>query len=326
MNLFDSQTGKLKSKGSYGDIKNCNNSELKKALVQFWVAQFKDFRNTVNETKAKNQKKEEIEELAEFVLYNAINKLTKTQPQLVKEYLELSGLDGIDDAFTIEVGGNFRSTIHLKGCDVIVTLNEDNLKDAEQDINIVLGGVGRYSGIEGQIESAVTKLKTEKYTKKIQDTLNKLGLQDYLNKNDSVYFLDPQTEDIIFTCWKQNPNNYSKDNLIACRVKAGQPLHNNQDISYNNLPDFDKLKVIAVSTISGSSGRAWGTSDEIITYNPTIDDKLKTALGVHGKDSSNYAGPGNGQSVTVQNNVPDNLAKLGLTVREVYHSEYDSSD
>ena len=55
--------------------------------------------------------------------------------------------------------------------------------------------------------------------------------------------------------------------------------------------------------------------------------KIKQALGIASKESNNWAGSGNGSSVKISNDGIDAaLVKQGLTAKQVYHSEYDSSD
>jgi hypothetical protein len=204
------------------------------------------------------------------------------EPKLVQDYLTLAGLDGLDDGVTLTIDGNkhynFKGYIEVKGYNAVRSLSADELRDAEQDIMLLVNPIKRL------MESAIIELKVVKYEEKIKDTLNKKGLDEFTNSGDHVYFLDPQTNNLIFTCRKEDPNNYSRKNLIACEVQAGQELHTAKDIPYEDLPDLDKLKIIAASTTSGSSGRCWGTSDTTITYDPKLSDKIKDVLGIYGKN------------------------------------------
>ena len=63
--IFDSSTGLLVNRGTYGKIKVCSDEDLQKALKAFWRKQFAD---TIN-----NQPKDLIDHVAAQKFYNALN-------------------------------------------------------------------------------------------------------------------------------------------------------------------------------------------------------------------------------------------------------------
>jgi len=326
--IFDQNTGKLKARGTYGDIKNCTNVKLRTALKKLWVAQFNDWIPTTDEANQTRNELEEIAQGAEFIIHQVIIKLNKNYPDLVYDYLHLTNLTGLDEAIEYTVDKNaHHCVLRFAGTNTGCRLTRDEIENADKVF------------IDSLVEDIADILKSTCKILTVRiDTLNcSTAIETYMNSLNltssdfgTLYVLDKAKGNIITIRQTQNVNDASLP-PVSWKAFIYERVDNSvdeQQLAYKDLPDFNKVDILAADIVRSSGGRSWGWTTADIYYNHNMPDAVKKGIGITEQDESDYIGAGNGHSITAHANkdIPPKLAAIGLTDVEEHHYEHDSSD
>lgn len=342
--IFDTSSGLLKSRGTYGKIKDCQDIDLQRALKKLWAAQYVD-NITTKELQAKRDaqadaqakaiadakaKKAEADAIAEAerkalevenqIIANnckeeAIDQIKQENPDLVNAYRSITGID-ISDA--VEVIAKCRFGSNRVSFEVKATDSSNYYDFSKADVENI-SYLAKYiiKVLENNMRVKIETKITETYS----NLISKLGLTD--NDWTRLYFLD-KTTDQIYRYGHWDGEGRDKNKLVIF-VEDGNSIHVS-DINYQNMPDINNLDLIVIDNlISYSSGRCWSDSTVNTYYKPTVDKSLLKKCGVC---FIPYTGGFNKPSMTLisGDQIPEKLKVLGFTKGEQTNFVYDSSD
>lgn len=190
--IFDPQTGKLKHKGTYGDIKNSNLSfNIVKALKKFWSMQFVDFLPTVDEVNTKAKKVSDAQtlwaadkEMAKKVFPLIDHDLYK---KTIEEYVHLNeyGIEPFRNPFTSKY--KLSCIDHSKPLLKEPVIDEGEWREGPANSSIGVANIGAVVGIR-LFKNHFARMDSKKSVQDNADYVNEI-IQDYYNElnKDSKY-------------------------------------------------------------------------------------------------------------------------------------------
>lgn len=330
-NLTDlfNKDGLLRSRGTYGKIKDCADTELQKALKKLWAAQYVDSLTTKEiqakkdaeakaqaeadaKIRAEHQAKQdalkaELKVTADKCKAQALERVIKEHRDVAETYEDFSDTKASDD---IELSVDDESRFILRLHSHYYILTREKIEDTPYLTNLMITLLSNY--IEAHADK---EIREECYS-----LVSFYGLPR--RTWDMVYLYD-STKDKIYM-FGHSASDRSEDNLYADTVKDGYTTRDK--VAYNEMPDVNNLELVVVNKIrSYSTGRCWSSLTLDKYYNPTTDPELLKKCGIHFKP---YSGGFNEPSMDLipDKDVDDVYRNLGLTKGERILDEYDSSD
>lgn len=190
--IFDPQTGKLKHKGTYGDIKNSNLPfNIVKALKKFWAMQFVDFLPTVDEVNTKAKKVSDAKTLwvADKEMAKKVFPLINFDlyKKAVEEYAHLNdyGIEPFRNPFTSKY--KLSDVDHSKPLLKEPIIDEGEWREGPANSSIGIHNTGAAVGIR-MFKDQYARIDSKK---SVQDNVNHVNeiIQDYYDEltKDSKY-------------------------------------------------------------------------------------------------------------------------------------------
>lgn len=190
--IFDPQTGKLKHKGTYGDIKNSNLPfNIVKALKKFWTMQFVDFLPTVDEVNAKAKKVSDAQALwaADKEMAKKVFPLINFDlyKKTIEEYVHLNdyGIEPFRNLFTSKY--SLSCIDHSKPLLKEPVIDEGEWREGPANSSIGVANIGAVVGIR-LFKNHFARMDSKKSVQDNADYVNEI-IQDYYNEitKDSKY-------------------------------------------------------------------------------------------------------------------------------------------
>ena len=313
--LFN-DNGLLKSRGTYGEIKNCVNSDLKFGLVKLWVAQYKDMLVDVKTAEAKREKERQEQEAQELKKKEMEEKANKANEELLKALPQHELYKNINTNYKLATGKNIEEVAQVKAMNVgrneygVTTtdsrsyypFSEENLTDTDKMCKRVFDLINRL--MEDKIKEVCKKKLDELLAKYNIKGIDELRFID-LKTNQKYYIEEDEKGAMIYI---------PKDHL----------LNSLKDLT--QMPDFDKLKLVcAVKTIESTSRMCYSSTYYKVYYDPTLPEDILKECGVFLEET----GGGNGETRCYfmdPEEIPTDIRAAGFTKGEDRHYEIDSSD
>lgn len=340
--IFDTSSGLLKTRGTYGKIKDCQDIDLQKALKKLWAAQYVDNITTKDlQAKRDAQRKAWEEEQAKR---QAEQERIQAEKEAARKALEAE-----NKAFADECKGKALDYLKSENSEIFDIYKKIMGEDIENvvaiepkvsgDKNIVRFwvsvGHSYYDCTRADIEDSARiakyftnllgKAMKNKLEADIKETYSNIANQIGLTDRDwsCLYFLDKTTNQIYrYGHW--NDERHDTDKLVIYRQNNNTTYVD--DVKYNEMPEINNLELVVIDNlISYSSGRCWSDSTINTYYKPEVDTNILHRCGVALKKIS---GGFNEASVRAlpDDQIPENLKALGFTKAEQTDFAYDSSD
>lgn len=328
--LFDIK-GKLAHRGTYGQIKNCQNPELLFGLKKLWVAQFSDGIMTKDEQAAYNKRQADLEakrkarEEAERIERERKEQemQLKADDTLAKIITALPNTDGYDEAtdvFHELCGKDLVDAVYLKvNSTVDYWLSFNDFSRGYYVTEVEMNNIERLCKWAVSLVWSYAKVETQNiYNKMFDDFLAKYNLTEqdvsgftFIGKDGEAYYLAPDRE-----------SRYEKKYILHVRKDDGY-YH---QVEYKELPNPNDLQLVAVSKdIDYTTGRCYVSHSWQTYYNPTFSNTILGRCGISTEEHD--GGLGEISTSFVQaSDIEDKYKRLGLTRAESNHYELDSSD
>ena len=326
--LFDAN-GKLAARSSYGKIKNCTDSTLAAGLKKLWIAQFNDNLRTPEEQVAYEAKQKEEERRRQELEQQRIVRVQEFVKQ-AEPTINAAKQEIVNDPEYIRINNIYRKFASGNLVDdILITGDPDRKKGPEYYIK--LDGYRYLYTVKPEelTKEAICKyaLKlAESYLKEQADEYFKNVFEDYVDElglttreADTIYLLDNYTDQLYYLTAN------SKGGTFGFTDKN----NNDHKVDIADLPDLDKLQVIALKNITYShSGNCYYGIAYDLYYNPKQPTELLNKCGVTFKEVLG-TGWNNGVSLCSfldPNKIAFKYSRLGLTKGEHHSYEIDSSD
>lgn len=340
--IFDIDSGLLKTRGTYGKIKDCQDIDLQKVLKKLWAAQYVD-----NITTKALQAKRDAERKAweeEQAKRQAEQERIRAEKEAARKALEAE-----NQAFADECKGKALAYLKSENSEIFDIYKKVMGEDIENVVTIeprvtgdknivrfwVSAGHSYYDCTKADIEDSarIAKYFTNLLEKAMQNKLAEkakemcltqiepLGIGDHWSR---IYFMD-KTNNKVYAYGHWNDERHDRDEFNSYTRTADHSISVDH-VKYNNIPDMNNLEMVAIKrVVHYSSGRCWSDSTTDIYYRPEVNKDILSICGVGFKP---YTGGFNEPTMRLLDDeeIPEKVKAAGFTKGERVRAEYDSSD